>query len=165
MHYVAIVDGVERDIEITETAPDKYLVVMDGRRFEVDAGAISSSTLSILLNDHAYLAEIVEPQYTVVRGNAVAVEVLDLRRMRLRRVQESTATHDGPVTITSPMPGKVVAVLVQEGEEVEEGQGLVVVEAMKMENELKAPRAGVVRQLSAQQGVPVEAGKTLCVVE
>jgi biotin carboxyl carrier protein len=63
------------------------------------------------------------------------------------------------------MPGKVVRVLVREGDEVEEGQGLVVVEAMKMENEIPAPRAGRVSAVKARPGLAVEAGATLVVVE
>jgi biotin carboxyl carrier protein len=62
------------------------------------------------------------------------------------------------------MPGKVVRVLVKQGDQVQEGQGLLVVEAMKMENELKSPRAGVVKELHAQEGQPVEAGAKLAVV-
>ena len=62
------------------------------------------------------------------------------------------------------MPGRVVRVLIKPGEKVEEGQGLVVVEAMKMENELKSPKAGVVSELHAQEGQPVEAGAKLAVV-
>ena len=72
---------------------------------------------------------------------------------------------EGPAVISSPMPGKVVAVLVEEGQEVEEGQGLVVVEAMKMENELQSPRAGVVKGLSAEEGVAVDGGASLCTIE
>jgi biotin carboxyl carrier protein len=71
---------------------------------------------------------------------------------------------EGPQRVDAPMPGKIVRVLVKEGDAVEEGQGLVVVEAMKMENELKSPKAGVVRELHAQEGQPVEAGAKLAVV-
>jgi biotin carboxyl carrier protein len=169
MHYVTVIDGKEREVEITEVGPDKYVIVLDGKKLAVDGVFLSETSLSLLLENKSYVVELSplsgERGQAFVRGEVLDVEVLDLRRMRLRRAHEISAAHEGPLTIASPMPGKVVAVLVKEGDEVEQGQGLIVVEAMKMENELKAPRAGVVRQLTAQEGQPIDAGKTLCVVE
>ncbi len=169
MQYVAIVNGSERNIEIVEVGHERYRVTMDGRAMEVDARALNDTTLSVLLDDHAYNIESERTadgaQNLLVRGEVVNVEVLDLRKVRLRKVQESAAGEGGPVEITSPLPGMVVAVLVKDGQEVAEGQGLMVVEAMKMENELRAPRAGVVKNLKAKEGAAVDGGAVLCVVE
>ena len=169
MHYVAIVNGEERQIEIIEVGPERYKLTMDGRSMEVDARALNETTLSLLLDDHAYNIESERTpdgaQNLLVRGEVVNVDVLDLRKVRLRKVQESAGGDGGPAEITSPMPGKVVAVLVKEGQEVTQGQGLVVVEAMKMENELRAPRAGVVKKVTAKEGAAVDGGAILCVVE
>jgi biotin carboxyl carrier protein len=130
---------------------------------------MSDTTLSLLVDDRSYDIESERladgGQNLLVRGHVVHVDVLDLRKVRLRRVQEATGADTGPAKITSPMPGKVVAVLVKEGDTVAAGQGLLVVEAMKMENELKAPRAGVVKNLTATEGTPVDGGTTLCVIE
>jgi len=71
----------------------------------------------------------------------------------------------GPVQVCAPMPGMVVDVLVEEGQEVTEGQGVLVVEAMKMENELKAPKDGVIRDLTAVKGQTVESGVALCMID
>ena len=71
----------------------------------------------------------------------------------------------GPTAIKSPMPGKVVSVLVQDGQEVKKGDGLVVVEAMKMENELKSPKDGIVKEITAVEGAAVDGGVCLCIVE
>ncbi len=169
MHYVAIVGGTERDIEIVEIAAERYRLTMDGRTIDLDARAINDTTLSLFLNDHAYNIESERTaegaQNLLVRGEVVSVEVMDLRKVRLRRVQESATAGGGPAEITSPMPGKVVAVLIKEGQEVAEGQGLIVVEAMKMENELRAPRAGKVVGLKAKEGAAVDGGAILCVIE
>ena len=169
MHYVAIVAGEERQIEITEVAPERYQLLVDGRRIEVDAQEVSDSTLSLIVGEQAYNIEFESAgdrsHNLLVRGHVVQVEVLDLRRMRLRRAQEAAAGPDGPVSITAPMPGKVVAVLVTEGQQVEAGQGVVVVEAMKMENELRAPRAGTIRNLKAEVGAAVDSGAALCSIE
>jgi biotin carboxyl carrier protein len=169
MHYAAIVGGDEREVEIVELSPGHYRITMGGRAMDVEVRAISERTLSLVLDNHAFDVELEKDpargENLLVRGHVVNVEVLDLRRLRLRKVQAAHGGDTGPLNIASPMPGKVVAVLVKEGQTVEQGQGLVVVEAMKMENELKAPRAGVVTQLSALEGSAVESGATLCVVE
>ena len=169
MHYVAILNGEECDVEINEVAPDLFRVEFGGKVFELDAKAVSDSTLSLMLEGSSYNIESEfaadGSQNLLVRGSLLSVEILDLRTHRLRKAQESAGGIDGPVAITAPMPGKVVAVLVKEGDEVEEGQGLVVVEAMKMENELKAPKAGVVTQLTANEGIAVDGGAILCRIE
>jgi biotin carboxyl carrier protein len=170
MHYVAVIDGVECQVEIVESSPDVFRLVIDGRVVDVDAREISPSTLSLIIENKGYNVEYERAQEgsginMLVRGHIARVDVVDLRTMRLRKAQASAGAMDGPAHIKAPMPGKVVAVLVEEGAHVEAGAGLVVVEAMKMENELKAPRAGTVAKLSAVVGNPVESGALLCVVE
>lgn len=173
MHYVAVVKTPqgesEHEVEINEVEHGRYQISIDGRAMEVDAHAISDNTLSLLLDHQAHNIEYEQNpsggENLLVRGYVAHVEAVDLRTMRLRKSQATVAGFEGPATITSPMPGKVVAVLIKEGQQVVEGQGLVVVEAMKMENELKAPRAGTIKKLVANQGAPVEGGALLCVVE
>lgn len=169
MQYAAIVNGEEREVDVVETAPDRFGVTIDGRPYDIDLRAISDNTLSVMVGDEAYNIELEKHpkggEAMLVRGNILHVEVLDLRKMRLRKTQAATVGPEGPVTIASPMPGKIVAVLVENGQEVNEGDGLVVVEAMKMENELKSPKSGVVRNVAAVVGTAVEGGAALCVVE
>jgi biotin carboxyl carrier protein len=166
MHYVAIIQGEERQVEITELSPDKYAVTIDGRKVEVDARQLGSHSMSVLIGDDAHSVELERAEDSVnVGGHVIPVEVLDLRKMRLRRAQESAANMDGPAKVAAPMPGKVVAVLVKEGQEVQAGTGLVVIEAMKMENELRAPKAGTVRKLTATLGAAVDNGAALCVID
>jgi biotin carboxyl carrier protein len=169
MRYVALLNGEEHQVEIVEVSPNRFQLTIDGRTLEVDARAVQDTTLSLLHDNSAYNIESeVNPaggETVLVRGHQVTVEVLDLRSMQLRRAQEVATGPAGPAEIAAPMPGKVVAVLVKDGEQVEEGQGLVVVEAMKMENELRSPRAGVVKNLSVEEGAAVDGGVALCVVE
>jgi biotin carboxyl carrier protein len=169
MNYVALVNGEERPVEITELAPGQFQLVMAGRTLVVDSRTVSDTTQSLICNTQAYNIEAEKNpeggENVLVRGHVLSVEVLDLRTLNSRKAAETIAGPEGPISITAPMPGKVVAVLVVEGEDVKEGQGLVVVEAMKMENELKAPRAGKVRNLSIEAGAAVESGVTLCVIE
>jgi biotin carboxyl carrier protein len=169
MHYVALLDGEERQIEIVELTPGQFRITMDGRALEVDSRGVSDTTQSLLHGTQAYNIEAEKNpeggENVLVRGHIVTVEVLDLRTLNLRKAQEVIAGPEGPAAITAPMPGKVVAVLVEEGQEVTAGQGLVVVEAMKMENEIKAPRAGKVKHLKVEAGAAIESGVALCVIE
>jgi biotin carboxyl carrier protein len=98
-----------------------------------------------------------------VRGSDYDVAVSD--PTRLRSGQASGAHHTGAAEIVSPMPGKIVRILVEPGTHVEAGAGVVVVEAMKMQNEMKAPKAGVVVSIKTEEGATVSAGDVLAVIE
>ena len=100
-----------------------------------------------------------------VNGRLVTASVGGARPAWARRGHEAGAGGKGPVKVIAPMPGKVVKVLVKPGDTVTARQGVVVVEAMKMENELRAPKAGTVSEVHATEGASVEAGTTLVVIE
>lgn len=170
MHYVALVGDKEFPIEISEVSTDCYQVIIDGQAHIIDARAVSASTLSLIHDNQAYNVETeINPlghgHNVLVRGHLVSAEVMDLRTLRLRKTLDLSAGPDGPAQIIAPMAGKVVDILVSEGQTVEANQGLLVVEAMKMENELRAPRAGVVKNLKVQKGATVDGGVPLCVIE
>ncbi len=169
MHYVALIGEDEREVEITETTPNNYRLMINGRELNLDARAVSDTTLSLLNGEQAYNVESESSpeggENILVRGHLINVEVLDLRSMRLRKAQIEAHGPEGPMTLRAPMPGKVVGVLAENGQEVEEGEGLVIIEAMKMENELRAPRSGIVQGLKVKEGDTVEGNMTLCVVE
>ncbi len=98
-----------------------------------------------------------------IRGRSYAVTIVDPKR--LRSGQNSDRHHHGVAEILAPMPGKVVRVQIEAGARVEKGAGMVVVEAMKMQNEMKSPRAGVVVSINVKPGDTVNAGDVLAVVE
>ncbi|MHB8419350.1 MAG: biotin/lipoyl-containing protein [Myxococcales bacterium] len=142
-------------------------VTLDGQVHEIDALELADGAISLLVDGRSFSAEFEEKGDEVavlLRHSVFAVEVLDERRLRMRAASGKLVAL-GPQIVVAPMPGKVVRVLVKAGDEVAEGQGLVVVEAMKMENELRAVKAGRVREVAVQEGVAVEGGATLCVVE
>ena len=104
------------------------------------------------------------PDLTVtVAGVSMPLKLVDPRRKLAASATRPAQT--GPLSIRSPMPGKVVKVLVRVGDQVKAGQGLIVVEAMKMENELRAPRDGRVKEVPVREGQAVEAGQPLAVLE
>ncbi|TMB39665.1 MAG: biotin/lipoyl-binding protein [Deltaproteobacteria bacterium] len=166
MRYMAIIGGEERLIEVTPRE-NGYRVVIGERELDLDAVHLQGFALSLIAGTRSYRCDI-DPgkngQIRVLVGETVyPLEILDERRLRMRRAG-GKFTLEGPQRIDAPMPGKVTRVLVKAGDQVEEGQGLVVVEAMKMENELKSPKAGKVTELHAVEGEAVESGAKLAVV-
>ena len=93
------------------------------------------------------------------RSSRILIEAMGRARNGLRN------TASGPIQLKAPMPGRVVRLLVEEGQEVKEGEGIAVLEAMKMQNEFTAPRSGIVRRVSITEGATVSAGAILCVIE
>jgi biotin carboxyl carrier protein len=126
---------------------------------------VEPGVYSILRNGHSYLvrvAKVREAYQVEVDGHIASVVLRDPRAMTLRG---TGGAGSGRQSIAAPMPGKIVRVLVAKGDTVEAGQGLVVVEAMKMQNEMKAPRAGVIVEVKACAGATVTAGDILIVIE
>lgn len=168
MHYVALVEGEERHVEIAEIGPDQFELRMLDRTLVVDSKLVSETTQSMIAHHEAFSVESEQSseggENVLVRRHVVHVEVVDLRTLRMRKAQEEVGAPEGPAGIVAPMPGKVIAVLVEEGQTVKKGQGLVVVEAMKMENELRAPKAGIVKNVTVSEGQVVEGGVALMMI-
>ena len=141
--YVVEVDGVRREVDSRKLEGDFYTILVEGRSYEV----------SVEHNGDRYF----------VRHGA-AEQVVTLTDPG-RTAREANAVQHGAADVVTVMPGKVVRVLVHAGEQVREGQGLVVVEAMKMENEITSPKSGTVSRVDVKPGVAVEAGAVLVVVE
>lgn len=141
-------------------------VRVDGRAVEADLQRMPDSRVHSLLLDgrsHRILARRNGGGTwdLHLRGRRVRAEVLDERTRAIRALTASRAGATGPRPITAPMPGLVVRVEVEEGDEVRSGQGLVIVEAMKMENELRAEGPGRVATVHARPGQPVEKDQVL----
>jgi biotin carboxyl carrier protein len=132
------------------------------RELEIDALLTERDVISLLIEgrSHEVRHDSVSSE-VIIQGERFSVEVRDLRSLRSRR---RTPQGNGPRKIVAPMPGKIVRLLVAEKTEVEAGQGIVVVEAMKMQNELKSPKKGVVIRLLVSEGAAVNAGDALAVI-
>ncbi len=160
------INGTAGSIEILSPAPNCRFRMAGGPEREADVQALPEpGVYSILMDGRSY-----EPRVEVTAAGLVVVidgfrfEV-DVRDPRRISRKQSGRGGEGLQTLSSPMPGKVVRVLVAAGEAVEAGQGLVVVEAMKMQNEMKAARAGRVLNVSAREGATVAAGEVLLTLE
>ena len=144
----AEVGGRRDELEARGVGAGEYLLLHEGRVYgcRVGRGREGGSPLSVTVGAREYEVTLTDPKH--LRGAGVA------------------HAHDsGRAQVTAPMPGKVVRVLVEAGQQVEAGQGVVVVEAMKMQNELKSPKGGAVTELRAEVGATVNAGDVLVVIE
>ena len=165
MIYEVTIGEKTRQVELVRSGPN-WLCKIDGRSFPLDVTALQTNMLSILVDGKSYEVkqEITAGETGIVVGRQqFGAIVRDPRSFRSRR--RADAGGLGPRKVSAPMPGKVVRVLVQVGEHVDVGQGVVIIEAMKMQNELKSPKKGVVKKLHAPEGVLVEAGQTLAEIE
>lgn len=166
--YFATIRGQpQKSVEVEALGDGRYAVTLDNQRHEVDALTLPHGAVSMLVDHQSYAVEFedVGDEIAVqLRTQVSRIDVVDERRLRLRAATGAFSA-EGKQVISAPMPGKIVKVFVKVGDDVTEGQGLVVVEAMKMENELKSPKAGKVVEVRAQEGATVENGATLVVVE
>ncbi|MEO8634974.1 MAG: biotin/lipoyl-containing protein [Gemmatimonadales bacterium] len=161
MKYFVTIAGRERIIEV-----DGERVVVDGDVVEAHLSVVPGTPLRHLLIDAASLTlsmERAEPGIweVLVQGGRERVEVVDERTRHIRTLTGPGETRSGAASLRAPMPGLVARVLVVPGQQVEAGQGLIVLEAMKMENELRATAAGWVDSVAAIPGEAVEKGQVL----
>jgi biotin carboxyl carrier protein len=153
--YRAVVDGREYAVDAARTG-DNWSLLVGARSYEVAFGSASGGEFPVHVNG---------------RGVAVKLNVLTpsgrpyLEKRVARGFDQPADTRGGPLSVTAPMPGRVVKILVGVGDVVAPRQGVAVVEAMKMENEVRAPRAGTVKEVRVTEGALVEAKAVLVVVE
>jgi biotin carboxyl carrier protein len=166
-------NGRLRRVTVERSRPGRFDVILDGTTHQVDAVRIGEYGLSLFFEGVGRGRESRELQIVpsgstaerlvAIDGRTVPVAI-NARRTR-RGTTDAAVDADGEQTITAPMPGRVVRILVAEGDTVTAGQAVIVVEAMKMENELRSPRAGRVTHVAVTPGMSVEGGRALVVVE
>jgi biotin carboxyl carrier protein len=138
-------DGLPIDADATEIAPNIFSILLNGQSHEVRVAPAPGGALTLQTAHHEFTAQVIDPRAWRGRHHAAG-------------------EAEGRQQIVAPMPGKVIRLLVQAGDAVEAGQGLLVVEAMKMQNEVRSPKRGTVERLLAKEGQPVNAGEVLCIV-
>jgi biotin carboxyl carrier protein len=168
MQYEVEVGGRRLQVLVTRSG-DGFAVSLDGRVHHVDAARIDAHTLSLVVdsvrsNEVSIAADPIGGTLAVHVGVTPVAVTLNGRR-RWGRREDGAGGGSGPQRLAAPMPGKVVRVLVKPGDCVAARQPVVVVEAMKMENELRASREGTVAEIHASEGMSVEAGALLVVIQ
>ena len=165
MNFDVVAGNKEYSVEI-ERRGKSFIITIDGEEFEVDTTLLKKELYSVLIGSKSHLVNLKSEgnNFTVdVNSESFEIEVLDEAAKRLAQKTKSQA--EGKQVIKTPMPGKIVKILVKEGDEVEPGMGMIIVEAMKMENELKSSSKGVVKEIVVEEGATVNGGDTLIVVE
>jgi len=166
MIYEVLIDGTPHKVEIEKGDP-AWKCRVDGHEFLVDAAPSGRDVLSILVGDKQYEVKreysLTGETHVIIGSERFAAEVRDPRSLRSRKAHAGAG--EGPQKIAAPMPGKIVRILVEQGSEVEAGQGIIVVEAMKMQNEIKSPKKGVVQKIAVAEGGSVAAGDTMAIIE
>jgi len=165
MKYAVLISGKTRTVELERDA-DGWKATLDGKPGLADVVEIAPNTFSVLAGGQSH--EVCVTSYP--GGKLIlqtgrfdfAARVQDPRAWNSRR--DGGAEAEGRQQILAPMPGKVVRVLVKAGDEVRTGQGLLVVEAMKMQNEIRSSKNGTVERVMAVEGQAVNAGEILCIV-
>jgi len=141
-----IYEGRSHEAQVSEPEPGLFVVILNGRIYRCTLDRLPSGEAEVTVN-----------------GERMPVAVRDQKH--LRRGAESSGRSGGPVKLIAPMPGKVVRLLCAAGDQVASGQGVLVVEAMKMQNEVQSPKAGKVIELRVREGQTVNAGEVMAVVE
>ena len=166
MKFDVQIAGKTRTVELQRDS-DRWKISLDGAALDADAVEISPNVFSVLLNGESYevrLAAANDGKLTLqTRHHEFTAGVVDPRAWRGRR--HGAVEARGRQQIVAPLPGKVVRLLVKAGDKVEAGQGLLVVEAMKMQNEVRSPKTGTVERLLAKEGQPVNAGEILAWID
>jgi biotin carboxyl carrier protein len=141
----ATLDGQPVAVDATEIAPNTLSILLGGQSFEFTVTPSPDGKLKLQTGTQEFSAEVIDPRIWSGR-------------------RHGHVEAQGRQQIVAPMPGKIVRLLVKEGDHVEAGQVLLVVEAMKMQNEIRSPKSGTVERVLAKEGQPVNAGEILCVV-
>jgi biotin carboxyl carrier protein len=165
MKYVATVSGETYEIEVESEGE----ITINGERQKVDLITVAEqSVYSLILDGHSYEAYVYSGDdeiQVLMRGVLYHVTVEDERQMRMRQTTLGSSSDTEEFLLKAPMPGLVVSVPAKEGQEVKSGDNLVILESMKMQNELKAPFDGRVTRLRVQAGDNVDQNQVLLILE
>jgi biotin carboxyl carrier protein len=156
--------GKKRQVELTQTG-ERPVWTIDGLAVEADAVAVSPASYSILINGKSFevrLERLGAELRATIAGRDLSVAIQHEREGRRNR--GGSVEAEGRQQVLAPMPGKIVRVLVSAGNPVRAGQGLLVVEAMKMQNEIRAPKSGMIDRVCVVEGQTVNAGEVVVIV-
>jgi len=164
MTYEIAIDGKSYRLDLSQ-AEGRWSCRVDGREIEVDAVLARPNVLSLRLGNKAYEVKcerVGGETHIWVGSQRFRAQVRDPRSLRSR---SGVADDHGAKKLTAPMPGKVVRILLSQGTAVEAGAGVLVVEAMKMQNEVKSPKKGTIQKILVTEGAAVNAGDVLAIVD
>ncbi len=162
MKFIAEVNNEKHDIEIKRVG-DLVFAEIEGRKYELEATQPESNVWLFKLEGKIFECHVGQNNIVTIGNNEFDVKLIDPKRLRGSGAGDVLA--DGIAEIRTAMPGKIVKVLVEIGDDVVAGDGVIIVEAMKMQNEMKAPKDGIVKEIRFNAGETVNAGDILLIVE
>ena len=166
MRFVATVDGASQPVEVTG-GDGRYRLTIGGEVWDVDARPSAQGITSLLIGGVSYVADVTDRDGACVVEVAGETYVIDVEEeaRHIIRTRGGAAGGDGSQVLKSPMPGRITQVVVHPGDRVNQGDTLLVIEAMKMQNEVKAGAGGVVAEVRVQVGQAVNVGEVLMILE
>ena len=168
MTYIATTRGTSSRIQVEEAEPNQFRVLIDDKAYAVDFLEPQRNILSLLIGGRSYEVDVDAAENgddfgVLLEGDHYEIEVVEERKKKL--AMKMAAGASGRQDLKSPMAGNVRKILVTPGDRVAAGQVLIILEAMKMQNEIKSPIDGIIASMTAREEVTVALGDPLCVVD
>ncbi|NIA10362.1 MAG: biotin/lipoyl-binding protein [Nitrospiraceae bacterium] len=167
MAYIAKLDNVEYKVDVDEVEANKFEVAIDDKSYMVDTQLTESNVYSLIVNGESFETDVDSKDGTfdvVTEGDLFKIEVMDELKLKML-ARRGGGAAEGKQIIKSEMPGAIIDVKVKVGDEVKEGDVLLILEAMKMQNEIKSPKDGEVKEVFVKAGENIDADAKMVVVE
>ncbi len=161
--YIVKIDDKEYRVDLEKEARG-FKISLDGNSMKVEVVESSPSHLSLIVKNKIYDIIIQDENTISVDGEFYCVKVEDEKLRELTKLKGEDELAE-EVTVTASMPGLIIKIEVKEGDKVKKGQGLAIIEAMKMQNEVKAPKDGIIKQILVKKGMTVNGGDALVIIE
>jgi biotin carboxyl carrier protein len=164
MKLIAELNNEKHEIEFKRDGESVFATV-DGREYELEASEVEPNVYLLKHENQIFQAFVSPTEPTTVNLHNYSFEIKISDPKRLRGAGMAAGNADGAAEIKTAMPGKVVRILAEQGAEIKQGESVLVVEAMKMQNEMKSPKDGVVKEIRVAEGATVNAGDVLAIIE
>lgn len=163
MSYIVKIDDKEFKVELQKEG-NNFKVYLNGKERNVEVANEKGARLILIVDNKPFNVILESANHILVNGEIYSTEIFDEQIQKLIKASPEKL-HKKELTIKAPMPGLIIDIEVKEGDSVKAGQGLLIVEAMKMQNEMKTSRDGIVKKVFVQKGQTVNRGDTLIIIE
>jgi biotin carboxyl carrier protein len=163
MAYIVNIDDQEFKVNVERVGRD-FVTLLNGKKHNVEVVSMDDNQMALIIDNRPYIVTMDSEKLILVGGETYQVSVIDENVQKLMKMGPAKLQKE-ELVLKAVMPGLVIDVNVKEGDEVRSGDALLVVEAMKMQNEVKTPQDGVVKKLLIQKGKAVNSGDTLVIIE
>ncbi len=163
MAYITKIDNKEFKVDLKQEGKG-FKVYLDGKLREVTVASDSGSRLTLIIDDKPFDVILEADDHIVVGGESYNVEIFDEQVEKFMKASTGKS-EKRELAVKAAMPGLIIEVTVKQGDKVTEGQGLLIIEAMKMQNEMQTPRDGIVKTIKVKKGQTVNCGETLIIIE